>query len=71
MTIKVNVAPKEGTPYFAMPSKATARRNECTSFVNKHKIEVNWLGTSIVEFTNEEDFTFFLISWPHGYEIVG
>ena len=70
MSIKVNICPKEGTPYFAMNSKATARREEFTSFISQHQIGVNWYATSIVEFDNEEDFTFFLMSWKHGYEVI-
>lgn len=71
MITRVNICPKEGTPYFAMPSKASARREEFTSFVNQNKISgIIWYGTSIVEFENEEDFTFFLMSWKHGYEVV-
>jgi hypothetical protein len=71
MAIRINIAPKEGTPYFAMPSKVASRREEFLSFANSHKIGINWYATSIVEFETEEDFTFFLMAWPHGYELVG
>ena len=68
---RLNICPKGSTPYFAMGAKSQHMKGEFESWCRRNSIgAVNWFGTNIVEFEQEEDLTFFLMTWQHEYEVI-
>jgi hypothetical protein len=66
----IKICPKEGTPYFAMPAKQKARRQEFREWLTKYNVAMDYQDTDIVRFDNEQNLSVFLMTWPHGYEVV-
>ena len=54
-----------------MGAKSQHMKGEFESWCRRNSIgAVNWFGTNIVEFEQEEDLTFFLMTWQHEYEVI-